>query len=471
MRPVALLVVAALVAQAWPAAATPRAGAIARVVHPTAPPSLGPADALVRIELYFVPGIASSAVAYREVRALAARHPARLRVEFWPRRVGSTQREPAVALVAHRRGRFFAYLDRLTEAGPVQRSADLEPQLGIDPRLATAALADPDVQAALDDAERRAFRAGAASVLELVINGRPVSRGPVRMNANSFHPDQLEAAYQLAWRRARRAAVAGLTGRALAAFNRQRVYCDDDDGPDPEADADPVGDAIDDQLGLGALFDGGTDCPTPQVRPARIDTTPVGLDDELLDEAALSAAPLLGRPLPPPAAPMTGARTPAVDVVVVCGLGGPGCRAQLAIVHQLLAVYGAQVRLRWLPWLEPGAPGADAEAELAAVALCAAEHGDGWPFSDPPGLRTPPLDAAGLVRASGADPELVAGCVAGAGARVRALVAAARAAGIQWGPTVVVAGRAYPGGFTDRRSAAIVVEHALAPGLLEQLVR
>ncbi|MBZ0231369.1 MAG: hypothetical protein K8M05_03400, partial [Deltaproteobacteria bacterium] len=55
-------------------------------------------------------------------------------------------------------------------------------------------------------------------------------------------------------------------------------------------------------------------------------------------------------------------------------------------------------------------------------------------------------------------------------AGARAAVEAARAAGIGYGPTVVIGGRAYLGGFNEDRKAADRVADELAPGLLEALI-
>ena len=50
------------------------------------------------------------------------------------------------------------------------------------------------------------------------------------------------------------------------------------------------------------------------------------------------------------------------------------------------------------------------------------------------------------------------------------LAAIANTAGLGWGPTVVIGGRAYLGGVNDDRRASHRVAAEMAPGLLEALV-
>jgi 2-hydroxychromene-2-carboxylate isomerase len=73
--------------------------------------------------------------------------------------------------------------------------------------------------------------------------------------------------------------------------------------------------------------------------------------------------------------------------------------------------------------------------------------------------------AAAAVRA-GLDPEALAACTRSPPEAARRVIEAARAAGIEWSPTLVVGRRAYAGGVTDDRLLADLLDLELAPGLL-----
>ena len=461
------LALAAVATLAGAAAARARPGQVVTVVQPPATPTLGPADALVTIDLYFVPGAEASNAAYRVVRDVALRHPARIRARFWPRVVGPRRLTPALALAAHRHGKFFAFMDALVAqvppAGPAGTVA-LAVDLGIDRDAAARAATDPDIVAALAVADRRAFRSPSGEAIDVVLNGRPAAIGPGHLTPASFTAAQLEQAYQEALADARLAAAQGLTGPPLLRWGRLHAYCevaaDDDDEPATGDDAPPRF-----AWSLGALLDRGSTCPAPTVRAARLDDPPV-----LVDTSVPAPARLLATPLPTAALPALGTAAAAVPVAIACNPRGDACRAQLSALSALVPIYDGDVRLVWLPFIDLGFEAAAPDLDLAGAALCAAELGDGWPFaSDPPGVRRDPPTAADLAREAHADPDDVAACVAASRDRVRTLVAAAERAGISAGPTVVIGGRAYVGGFIDAAAAALVVEAALAPGLLEQL--
>ena len=148
-RRLALAALAALVAA--PSGAAARPGQVVAVEHVDATPTLGRADALVTIDLYFVPGAEPSHAAYRAVRDLAQRHPARVRARFWPRTMGARQGTPALALAAHRVGKFFAYMDALAASSPPLGPADslaLAVELGLDRDAAARAAREMSVAAA-----------------------------------------------------------------------------------------------------------------------------------------------------------------------------------------------------------------------------------------------------------------------------------------------------------------------------------
>lgn len=460
----ALAALAALVAA--PSGAAARPGQVVAVEHVDATPTLGRADALVTIDLYFVPGAEPSHAAYRAVRDLAQRHPARVRARFWPRTMGARQGTPALALAAHRVGKFFAYMDALAASSPPLGPAGslaLAVELGLDRDAAARAARDPALVAALATAEHRAFRTPAMQAIEIVLNGQPVSLGPVRLNPGGFAANQLEQAYQVALAEARLAAAQGLTGGALRRWGRLHTYCADLDA-DVDDDAPPIADRPPRYAwSLARLLDGGTTCAPPPNQPARV-------DDPRFSDGDPPPARLLAAPLPPAGAASLGPVDAAVPIVVACNPRGDACRAQLSALAPLVDIYEGEVRLSWAPFIDLGFEAAADDVALAGAAQCAAALGDGWPFaSDPPGVRREPPTLADFAREAHVDPADVAGCLAGSGDRVRTAVAAAERAGVVAGPTVVIGGRAYVGGFVDARAAALVVEATLAPGLLEQL--
>ena len=241
---------------------------------------------------------------------------------------------------------------------------------------------------------------------------------------------------------------------------------DDDDDPSAAARARELAAPPRYAWSLGRLLDQGTRCPAPPVRPARLDDPPMN------EPGVIESAQLLSAPLPVAGAPAIGPASAPVPVIVACNPRGEYCRSQLSALRPLVELYDGDVRLVWVPWIDLGFEAASGDVELAAAALCAGELGDGWPFTtDPAGVRREPPQIPDLARESHVDISAVATCAPGARDRALTMIAAAGRAGIGWGPTVVIAGRAYVGGFIDARAAAAAIEQALAPGLFEQLGR
>jgi 2-hydroxychromene-2-carboxylate isomerase len=439
--------------------AAARPGQSIAVAHPPPQPTTGPSEAPVTIELYFVPGAEPSLAAYRLVRALAARHPRRVRAIYRPRAIGARAGVAAIALAAHRAGRFFALLDRLAAHSPPPSDAGalaIAAELGLSPTQLARAAVDPELAAQLATNEADAFRAPINDSLELIVNGVPLRTAPYRLTARGLTAEQLEQVYQVALARARRAAAAGLTPTALAARARRALFCGDDE---------PDGGAAPDAWTLGALVEAGTGCPEPRL--------PTGRGDEPREEFLAGQPTLAVGPLPLAGAPSLGPTDAALTIAVACDLLGRGCRQQLATLRPLIRYYPGRVRLVWLPWVADAVVDTSYGREglaRAAAALCAADAGDGWPFADDPVmLQREPPEVAELTAEAGARPDAVAACQAVGELRVRGLIARVRAAGVVAGPTVIIAGRLYRDGFVDAHAAAVAVEHALRPGLFEAL--
>ena len=463
------VLVAIVAALATATAADPRrGGTISRLEHVDANPTLGPRDALVTMELYFVPGSDEGHAAYQAVIALAARHPRRLRVVFRPRQVGPRQSVAALALAAHRGGRFFALMDALSATVPAPSpAASLERAvaLGLPRDRMIRADRDPMILRTLAHNEHRGFRAPTTELPELVVNGEPTSSSSsVRVNAGSTTAAILDGLYQVALADARLGAAQGIAPGAMPRWGHWNLWCtapeappppprrDDDDDPPPRFASS-----------LQRLIDRGTRCAAPEFRPAK-------LDEVDLFDRHLEAPKLVAGPLPLAGAPALGPADAAIPVIVACNLAGPSCRAQLGLLRPLVEIYEGQVRLLWVPLGELEDEGRRPELRLALAAMCAASLGDGWPFaSDPSGFQDALPTAVDLARVANADPAAVTACADGELGPVVTAIAAVEAAGVEWGPTVIVGGRTYTGGFVDARAAAAIIEAELAPGLFEQL--
>ncbi len=459
-----------------PATASAGPGRAVRVDHQVADeaPALGPRDALVTIELFFTPGAPSHHDAYRTLVELQHRHPTRVRAVFRP--LHRNQNTPAITLAAHHRGRFFELMTALTggatEPSPAA-TLELAVKVGLSRSVVERAYLDDSVQAALEGNRHRAFRLGTTYNPELVINGHPMGR---RVHATTATVGDLENQYRNALDDARRAEGQGIARHALTTWGARREACGDEpeaddgdeafgldgDSPVPAADQPPSF-----AWHLGRVLTGGTGCPTAFHQPATLDEfAPTGSPDR-------DPVPLLAAPLATAGLPAIGPDDAPVPIFVVCNLRGRFCLDQLDLARRVAEHHPGQVRVVWVPWVDLALDGADRDLTLAQAVLCATDDGDGWGF-----LRAATsagvgghgqVDLGAIAAAAGLDADAVVACTAGAPTRARAAVMAARAAGIGWGPTVVIGGRAYLGGFGDDRRASDRVEAELAPGLFEAL--
>lgn len=471
-----LLVAAFVAGVALPAVAAASPGRAVRVEHHVADdaPAVGPHDALVTIELFFIPGVGNSHDAYRTLKELQEDHPTRLRAVYRP--LTRNQRTPHIVLAAHRRGLFAEVMDALASRSVVPNPAaiiELAVDAGLDRTAAELAHVDDAVQAALEANDHRKFRLGFTTVPEFVVNGRPL--GPT-LHAGSATVRSLEAQYKLALEDARRAQGQGIPASALVVWGERRARCGDDalagGGPFDEADdeADPPEAAEPPSFAwrLAELLVRGTGCVIAPHMPATLDEydpdTPPRRDD----------APLLARPLPSAGLPYFGPSDAAVPIFVVCNIRGRYCLDQLDVMRQVAGHFPGHVRVVWVPWVDLALDGATNDLTLAQAALCAAGEGDGWGFlraASTAGVTgRSRVDLAVIATNAGLDADALVACAAGEPRDARAAVEAARAAGIGYGPTVVIGGRAYLGGFNEDRKAASRVATELAPGLLEALI-
>lgn len=488
-----LLAAVAMITSAAPPgtlAAPGPAGRAVRVEHRAADeaPTLGPADAPVTVELFFTPGQPHMLDPYRMVVELQKHHPTRVRAIFRP--LARNLNTPAIALAAHRRGKFFELMAALI-AGPNTPShtqtVELAVRLGISRAAAERAHLDQDIIATLEANEHLASRLGKLPNPEILFNGKPLG---VRSGT-----DRLELEYQWAYEDAKRAESQGLERDQVLRWGQQRSICGDGDEDDADDHKQPIisrtvevevappdgpGEALfdvppekkEDQpppryaWRFGRLLFRGTGCRGDLHMPAAVD----GQDPA---PAVGDPAPLLAAPLPTAGLPTYGPSDAPVPIFVVCNLRGPRCQEQLQIARRVAEYHPGAVRVIWVPWVEVH-DGVERDLTLAQAALCAARDGDGWEFVNTVTMAGAPmrgrLDLAALSSAAGLDVDSIVTCAGGEPVQARAAVEAARASGIGISPTVVIGGRAYVGGFGDDRRVMYRVAAQLAPGLLEALV-
>lgn len=473
-----LLVAAMLVGTSLPAVASP--GRAVRVEHHIADdaPALGPHDAPVTIELFFTPGQVGAHDAYRTLVELQEkRHPTRVRAVFRP--VHRNQNTPAITLAAHQRGLFFELMNALSTGalGPSQNATvELAVKVGVSRSAVERAHLDDSVQAALDANNDRKKRLGIINNPEFVINGRPLG---ATLHAGSATVDNLDLQYKIALDDARRAQGQGVPARALALWGERRALCDDDsfggsprlggnanddDDPDRSEDDEPEIFA----WRLAEMLVRGTGCAIAQHMPSTL--------DEYNPDAPprRNTTPLLAKPLSPVGLPSFGAEDAAVPIFVVCNLRARYCQDQIDMARMVAENFPGQVRVLWVPWVDLALDGAENDLTLAQAVLCAAAEGDGWTFLEAAGKAgvtgRSRVDLAVIATTAGLDADPLVACASGPPKDARAIVEAARAAGIGYGPTVVIGGRAYLGGFNEDRKVIARISAELAPGLLEALI-
>src|SRR5437588_8697413 len=145
------------------ASAVARADHIARVAHRPAGdvPAIGPTDALVTVELFFIPGAVQSKAPYQALVELQARHPRRMRLVLRPLSRQGMILVPEAVMEAHAQGKFFELLDAVTAAGrslSKQEVLALAAQVGVDAARVSSAWDDERHKAELDANEARRQR-------------------------------------------------------------------------------------------------------------------------------------------------------------------------------------------------------------------------------------------------------------------------------------------------------------------------
>lgn len=392
-------------------------------------PTMGPADALVTVELFFIAGAPQSRAVLGRLIALAERHPRRLRLVLRPLERQGQILVPEALLEAAAHGKAWELLEAFDDApGAVSRDDLLAriAAIGVDPQRVIAAWDDERHKPALDANERRRVRRYAQGVPDALFNGRSVRR-PLP----SLSDDDLEEAYRDAYARAQRFLADGVPRAALA-----------------------------------QAFERDLDRPTTMFVPGAVEDD----DDDLPDgEPALVTGPIDTAGLP-----SLGPASAPVEVMVFCDLTQRGCHRQLATAARVIELFPTEARVVWSPWYSIAQDISSDSDQIARAALCATSVDLGWEWvaaAVSRGQRRS-LDARSigdLVDDLQLDRSRLDACLerlAPGAARVR--IARAAQAGITHGPTVVVGGRIYVGGVAEARVLQSLIEDELEPGLLER---
>jgi predicted DsbA family dithiol-disulfide isomerase len=420
---------------AAPRPAAPPTGADLRIEHrdPRAAPSRGPAHAPVTVELFFVPGKDDST---RRASALLEQlwraHPRRIRVIYRVMMSSGAMLLPAAVLEAQAEGKFDELMDALSRArGGLARDQILQlaTAAGVDGARLQAAWADGRYAQAFDDAEERRRRLHGRSTPEVLFNGQTLRRPIASVGAS-----ELEEAYRDAYDRA-----LDLLDRGVARAELPAAF---------------------DELAAAAA-------PELPLQP--------GPTDDNLDGAAGVITPLANPPLLVDGLPGDGPPDAPIRVVVLCGPQSLNCFRQVALAGEVAELFPERVRVVWSPWFDVTRQDAAAQSLLADAALCAETLGAGWAFvsrmlddaSKRHGRRLPADASVDGVAAKVYLPRpSLAHCLAVTAGDALDRVAAARAAGVRSGPSLVVGGRIYPGGVADRGVLQALIEAELAPGVL-----
>lgn len=435
--------------------------AVTRIEHRPAgvPPTLGPPDAPVQVELFFLPGASSSRAPYQLAMELWRSHPTRVRVVFRVLSRHGQYHLPAAALEAAAQGKFFPFMEavatRLRGALPAQ-IREVAQAAELDVERLDAAWNDNRHVADLDANELRRTRLRARQIPDVLFSGKLTSRPVTLLGGNDF-----EAAYREAYERAQDALDRGVAPGDLAAWLERAVQAERAQptvslGPTDDRSEDD--DAVRSEPGTTLLLAPVASAGLPVLREPRL-------------------APTAQRPdatWPPQSSPDD--RRPA-PVLVACNPLSVLCYRQLQIASATAGLLEHRVRVLWAPLFDPRARDAINAARASDAILCAEVLGGGWAALDILTAQTnrrrgriiePERIIDDLIAEADLDGPRLAACLAArAGESVRR-VEELRSAGLSVTPTVVVGGRMYPGGVSPGTLQALV-EHELAEGWLGQL--
>lgn len=442
--PIAIAGALALAPGALAGGAAP--GTVVRVEHrdPAALPARGSRAAPVTVELFFSPGTHSKTQAFRNVEALQAKHPTRIRLVYRVVLSAGGAMLPNAALEAQAAGKFDDFMAELN-AAPTNltrpKIVELGKKVGIDPDRMLAAINENRYDRVLRANDRRLRRRRGAAYPSALFNGKLAS-APLSV----MQPDGLEKEYAAAYE------------RALDLIDR---------GADPRRL--PI--AFDEEA-----LDGATD-PVVQL----------GQVDEDIDTSPVAQPRLASPPLDLHGLPALGPADAAVTIVVACKPTSANCNGPLRAARTVQDLFPDSVRVTWAPYFDVSTDEAADQSLLADAALCAEQVGtgtiadvdqiasQGWHWVDQmlvewSSRRRHVPAATAIDRVADklhVDARQFADCRARiAGASV-AWIEAARRAGLRTSPATVVGGRVY-GPIVDPNTLQALVASELAPGALGQ---
>ena len=442
--------IAALCLVVGPASAAPRpAGHADRIEHrdPATAPSRGPSNALVTIEVFFVPGPNMPSNALRLLGQLQDRHPTRIRLIYRILKSGSALLVPSAALEAHTEGKFFELLDELGKQRAALKKDDLlelARRVGVDPQRVSLATQFEHYRDVLEANQRRFERLHAGNTPSVMFN----SLAP-KLSLAGATPGDLDREYEAAY------------GRAIDKLDR---------GFAP------------DQL-AAAFDDDAIHAAQPLVMTA-------GSPDDDAERSPIDH-PLANPPLPLDGLPSFGKPgvAAAVPIVVLCRPNDAACSNLLRVVEPEMRLYPDDVRIVWAPWFDVTRDDAADLTLLGDAALCAEAIGSnqgelttspGWVwvremYAQSTRSHGKWLAADRLIDAVATkldvDGRALSACRARMASSTLTWIAAARRSGVPRSNTAVVIGGRIYDGLTDQTLIQELVEAELAPGVLGSLPR
>ncbi|HSR97271.1 MAG TPA: hypothetical protein VLM79_09485 [Kofleriaceae bacterium] len=436
---------------AVPSAAEPRPapGHAERVEHrdPSTAPTRGPANALVTIEVFFVPGPNMPTGALRLLQQLQDRHPARVRLVYRIMKSGSTLLVPSAALEAHAEGKFFELMDELNKQRAQLKKedlADLARKVGIDPQRVILASQFEHFRDVLDANQRRFERLHAGNTPSVLFN----ARAP-KVALGAITATDLEREY-------------------LGAYDRAI-------------------DKLDRGTPIAALADAFDAEAMSAAQPVVMTT---GSPDDDVERSPLDH-PLASPPLRLDGLPSFGKPgvAAAIPIIVLCRPNDAGCSNLLRVVEPEMRLYPDEVRIVWAPWFDVSRDDATELSLLGDAALCAEAIGSnqgelttspGWVwvkemYTQSGRLHAKKIAGDKLIDTVAAkldvDSRALSACRARIAGTTLDWIATARHAGMpRANSAVVIGGRIYDG-LTDQTLIQALVEAELAPGVLGALPR
>jgi hypothetical protein len=431
------------------AAPGPAPGHAERVEYrdPATPPARGPANALVTIELFIVPGPNMQVGALRLLQQLQDRHPARVRLVYRVLKSGATQMVPSAALEAHAQGKFFELMDELSKQRNQLKKEDLYEmarKIGGDPQRVALAIQLDRYHDVLEANQHRYERLHAGPIPCLLFNSRQPKTAIGNLTAT-----ELDREYDAAYERALDKVDRGVSVSALAeTFDAEAMS-----GIQPPVPA------------AGMSDDDGDRLPPEH----RLAVPPLRLD----------GLPSFGKP----------GVNPTVPIAVLCRPNDASCNNVLRVVESATRLYSDDVRVMWAPWFDVGREDATDLTLLGDAALCAEAIGShqgeltpspGWVWvkevyaqiSKSAGKRVIADKLIDTVAARlDVDVRAFSACRATMASSTLSWIAAARHSGVPRATSAIVIGGRIYGGLGDPPVIQQLVEAELAPGVLGSLPR